>query len=292
MTFQSKFPEIVKRDEPLAPYTWLKVGGPAQFFAEPRSVDELVAVVKEAHADGLPVRVIGGGSNLIVRDDGVSGVVIRLSHPAFATVQIEGTKVIAGGGALLSHVISETVRAGLAGFENLAGIPGTIGGALKGNAGGRHGEISQFVKRVTVLTASGEKLSRSEDELNFDYRQSNLGDLVVLDAEFLLTKDNPDDITQRLRKIWITKKASQPLSSQTAGCIFKNPRGQRAGQLIEQAGLKGTRIGGAEINDRHANFIVTHDEASSADVLRLMDLVRSKISSQFGIDLESEVQIW
>lgn len=292
MSSLEDFAEIVKRDEPLAPYTWLKVGGPAQYFIEPRNVDELVQVVRICCDQAIPVRVLGGGSNLIVRDEGVSGAVLRLSHPSFAEVRIAGNKLTAGGGALLSHVISETVRAGLAGFENLAGIPGTIGGALHGNAGGRHGEISQYVRSVTLLTVSGEKLVRSEDQLLFDYRQSNLDELLILEADFELQPDSPDEISQRLRKIWITKKASQPLSSQTAGCIFKNPRGQRAGQLIEQAGLKGTRIGGAEINDRHANFIVTHEGASSNDVLRLMDLVKSKIADQFGVHLESEVKIW
>jgi UDP-N-acetylmuramate dehydrogenase len=292
MSSLEEFTEIVKRDEPLAPYTWLKLGGLAQFFIEPRSEDELVNVVRVCCEQGIPVRILGGGSNLIVRDEGVSGAVLRLSHPCFAEVRIEGNRVTAGAGALLSHVISETVREGLAGFENLAGIPGTIGGALHGNAGGRHGEISQYVRRVTVLTVSGEKLVRSEDELLFDYRQSNLDELLILDAEFELQPDTPDEIAQRLRKIWITKKASQPLSSQTAGCIFKNPRGQRAGQLIEQAGLKGARIGGAEINDRHANFIVTHEGASCSDVMRLMDLVRSKVADQFGVHLEPEVKIW
>jgi UDP-N-acetylmuramate dehydrogenase len=292
MSSLDQFAEIVKRDESLAPYTWLKLGGPAQYFIEPRDVDELVRVVRVCCDQAIPVRVLGGGSNLIVRDEGVSGAVLRLSHPCFAEVHIEGNRAVAGGGALLSHVISETVRAGLAGLENLAGIPGTIGGALHGNAGGRHGEISQYVRKVTVLTASGEKLVRSEDELLFDYRQSNFDELLILDAEFELQPDAQDEILQRLRKIWITKKASQPLSSQTAGCVFKNPRGQRAGQLIEQAGLKGTRIGGAEINDRHANFIVTHDGASSSDVLRLMDLVRSKVADQFAVHLEPEVKIW
>jgi UDP-N-acetylmuramate dehydrogenase len=292
MSSLEEFAEIVKRDEPLAPYTWLKVGGPAQYFIEPRNLDELVRVVKVCCEQGIPVRVLGGGSNLVVRDEGVSGAVLRLSHPSFAEVRVVGNRVIAGAGALLSHVISETVREGLAGFENLAGIPGTIGGALHGNAGGRHGEISQYVRSVTLLTVSGEKLVRSEDELLFDYRQSNLDELLILEAEFELQPDSPDEISQRLRKIWITKKASQPLSSQTAGCIFKNPRGQRAGQLIEQSGLKGTRIGGAEINDRHANFIVSHEGASSSDVIRLMDLVRSKVADQFGVHLEPEVKIW
>ncbi len=292
MSSFEEFAEIVKRDEPLAPYTWLKLGGPAQYFIEPRNEDELLRVVRVCCEQGIPMRVLGGGSNVIVRDEGVCGAVLRLSHPSFENVRIEGNRVIAGGGALLSNVISESVRAGLAGFENLAGIPGTIGGALHGNVGGRHGEISQYVRRVTVLTAGGDKLVRSEDELLFDYRQSNLDELVILEAEFELQPDSPDAIADRLRKIWITKKASQPLSSQTAGCVFKNPRGQRAGQLIEQSGLKGTRIGGAEINDRHANFIVTHEGASTSDVLRLMDLVRSKVSDQFGVHLEPEVKIW
>lgn len=292
MSFLDEFADVLKRDEPLAPYTWLKVGGLAQFFLEPRSVDELTRAVKTCCQEGIPVRVLGGGSNLVVRDEGVSGVVLRLNHPAFAEVKIAGSRVTVGGGALLSHVISETVRAGLAGFENLSGIPGTIGGALHGNVGGRHGEIAQFVRSVTVLTATGEKLVRTEDELSFDYRQSNLDELLVLEAEFELQPDDPEQISQRLKKIWIAKKASQPLSSQTVGCIFKNPRGQRAGQLIEQAGLKGTRIGGAEINDRHANFIVTHEGASSSDVLRLMDLVRAKVTEQFGVALEPEVKIW
>ena len=292
MSSLDEFAEILKRDEPLAPYTWLKLGGPAQYFLEPRDVDELVRVVKVCCENEIPVRVLGSGSNVIVRDEGVSGAVLRLSHPCFAEVKIDGNRVTVGGGALLSHVISETVRAGLSGFENLAGIPGTIGGALHGNSGGRFGEISQYVRSVTVLTARGEKLVRSEDELLFDYRQSNLDELLILEAEFELQPDDPDEISRRLRKIWITKKSSQPLSSQTAGCVFKNPRGQRAGQLIEQAGLKGTRVGGAEINDRHANFIVTHEGASFNDVLRLMDLVRSKVSDQFGVHLEPEVKIW
>ncbi|MBS0205764.1 MAG: UDP-N-acetylmuramate dehydrogenase [Planctomycetes bacterium] len=292
MSSLEEFAEIVKRDEPLAPYTWLKLGGPAQYFIEPRNVDELIHVVQVCCEHQIPVRILGGGSNLVVRDEGVSGAVLRLSHPSFAEVRIEGHRVTAGGGALLSHVISETVREGLSGLENLAGIPGTIGGALHGNAGGRFGEISQYVRSVTVLTVSGEKLVRSEDELSFEYRQSNLDELLILEAEFELQSDVPEEILQRLRKIWITKKSSQPLSSQTAGCIFKNPRGQRAGQLIEQAGLKGTRIGGAEINDRHANFIVTHEGASSSDVVRLMDLVRSKVADQFGVHLEPEVKIW
>jgi len=148
------------------------------------------------------------------------------------------------------------------------------------------------VKQVTVLNIRGEMLVRKEDELVFAYRQSSLDELLILDAEFELQRDDPDSITQRLRKIWITKKASQPLASQSAGCVFKNPRGQSAGELIEKAGLKGTRIGGAEVSDRHANFIVTQPDATSNDVMRLMDLIRSKVSEQYGVHLEAELRIW
>ena len=292
MSSLDAFNEILQRDEPLAPYTWLRLGGPAQYLVTPRTVDELKRFVVFCHDEQIPIRVLGGGSNLLVKDEGVSRAVIRLTAPEFAQVEIDGSKVRAGAGALLSRVISETVRAGLAGFENLAGIPGTIGGALCGNSGGRQGEISQFVTSVTGLTSLGEQVVRGKDELTFDYRQSNLNELLILEGEFELRSDDPEAISQKLKMNWIAKKSVQPLSSQSAGCIFKNPRGQRAGMLIEQAGLKGTRVGGAEVSERHANFIVTHAGAKSSDVVRLIDLVRSKISEQFGVHLESEIKIW
>lgn len=292
MHLLDEFPDILLRNESLAPYTWLKVGGPAQFFLTPRSVDELAKILRTCSEQGIAVHLLGGGSNLLVRDEGVSGAVVRLSDSAFSAVTIEGTTVRTGAGALLSHIIAETVRAGLAGFETLSGIPGTIGGAIHGNAGGRHGEIGPLVKEVLLMDAQGQTLTRSRDELNFSYRQSGVDDLLVLEVTFELHRDDPDQIADRLRKLWITKKASQPLSSQSAGCIFRNPRGLSAGELIEQAGLKGTRIGGAEVSDRHANFIVTHQGCTSADVFRLIDLIRSKVSAQFGVPLETEVQIW
>lgn len=292
MSSLDAFQEILKKDEPLAPYTWLNLGGPAQFLLTPRSVEELTAVVRTCHEAQIPIHILGGGSNLLVKDEGVGGAVIRLTDPVFAQVSIDGNRVRAGSGALLSHVISETVRAGLAGFENLAGIPGTIGGAVCGNSGGRLGEMSQLVDRVTGLNLMGETIVRTKDEMSFDYRQSSLGDVLITEAEFVLSPGDTEAISQILKKNWIAKKSVQPLSSQSAGCIFKNPRGQRAGILIEQAGLKGTRVGGAEVSERHANFIVTHPGAKSSDVIRLMDLVRSKISEQFGVHLETEIKIW
>jgi UDP-N-acetylmuramate dehydrogenase len=163
---------------------------------------------------------------------------------------------------------------------------------LHGNAGGKSGDIGQYVRSVRVVTIAGESFVRQEDELEFAYRASSLNELIILDATFALHHEDPDEITRRMRKLWIMKKATQPLTFQSAGCIFKNPRGMSAGWLIDQAGLKGTRVGEAEISDRHANFIVTHPGATSKDVQRLIDLARVKVSEQFGVDLELEVEIW
>lgn len=294
MSLLDTFPDITTPDQALAPLTWMKVGGLAQFVVQPRGADELQEVVTYCNQHEIPLRILGGGSNVMIRDEGVSGAVLRLTDASFAEIEVEGTTARAGSGALLSALISATVKENLAGLETLAGIPGTVGAALKGNAGGKSGDIGQFVSSVTVLTATGERFvrSRESDELSFEYRESSINELVILQGEFQLTEDDGDEITRRMRKIWIMKKATQPLASQSAGCIFKNPRGLSAGALIEQAGLKGTRVGGAEISDRHANFIVTHPEATSDDVMRLVDLARSKVTEEFGVDLELEIQIW
>jgi len=292
MPILDAFKEISLLDEPLAPYTWMKIGGPAQYLVRPRNVDELLEVVRYCHEEQIPVRVLGGGSNILVRDEGVSGAVIQLGDESFGQIAIDGTTVKAGAGAQLSQLISHTVKAELAGLETLSGIPGTVGGALRGNAGGRSGDIGQFVDSVTVMSAKGEISTRRGNELWFGYRESNIDELVILEGTFTLQTGDAQDITRRMRKLWIMKKATQPLSFQSAGCIFKNPRGLSAGSLIEQAGLKGIRVGQAEISDRHANFIVTHPNAKSDDVLRLIDLARSKVAEQFGVDLELEIKIW
>lgn len=292
MSSLDDFSDIIQRDKPLAPLTWMNLGGPAQFFVEPRDTGELQRFVACCHEHNIPVHVLGGGSNLLIREEGVRGAVIHLSSPKFAEISLSSAEVRAGAGALLSQAISVSVRAGLAGLEVLAGIPGTVGGALKGNAGGRSGDIGQTARSVTTMTVTGEIMTRTGDDLAFSYRSSNISEPFILEAKFQLQPDDPEAITQRMRKIWIMKKASQPLSDQSAGCIFKNPRGLSAGALIDQAGLKGTRVGGAEVSERHANFIVTHDACRSEDVERLIDLVQAKVAEQFGVDLELEIQIW
>lgn len=268
------------------------IGGPAEYFAEPRSLDELQALVRRAAEEGLPLRVLGGGSNLLVRDDGVQGVVIRLSAAAFNHIEADKRLVSAGGGARLGHVISTAVRSGLAGLEMLVGIPGTVGGALHGNSGSHGGDIGQWTCQAEIMTRTGEIISRNREDLVFAYRQSSLDELVILNAQFQLEEEDPQELTKRMQKQWIVKKAGQPLAHQSAGCIFKNPRGISAGMLIDQAGLKGTRVGGAEVSDRHANFIVVDRDASSQDVLQLIDLVRSRVAELLGVELELEIQIW
>ncbi|HEY2841181.1 MAG TPA: UDP-N-acetylmuramate dehydrogenase [Pirellulales bacterium] len=292
MSLLTEFESIVRSGEPLAPHTWFHLGGPVEYFAEPRTIEELQALVRRSVDEGIQLRLLGGGSNVLVRDEGVPGMVVRLTAPAFNDIQAKGRRLIAGGGAKLGHLISVGVREGLAGLEPLVGIPGTVGGALHGNAGSRGGDIGQWTCRATVMTRSGEILIRERDDLTFAYRESSLDELVIVQAEFELEQEDPEELTKRMQKYWIVKKAAQPLGHQSAGCIFKNPRGMSAGMLIDQAGLKGSRVGGAEVSDLHANFIVADASASTQDVLRLIDLVRSRVAERLGVELETEIEIW
>jgi UDP-N-acetylmuramate dehydrogenase len=282
----------VRENVPLAERTWFKVGGPAQYFAEPTTVDELRAVVERARGEGLTARLLGGGSNVLVRDEGVVGMVISLAHSSFGRTTISGRRVKVGGGANLANVITTTVGAGLAGLEPLVGIPGTVGGALHGNSGSHGGDIGQWAMHARVMTRNGDILDRQRDDLVFAYRQSSLDELVILEAEFELEEEDPVEVTKRMQKQWIVKKANLPMAHENTGCIFKNPRGMSAGMLIDQCGLKGERVGGVEVSQRHANFFVAGAEAKAKDVLQLIDLVRNRVAERMGVELETEIEIW
>jgi UDP-N-acetylmuramate dehydrogenase len=286
------FSEILRREEPLASHTWLRTGGPAEFFLTPRSENELLAVVRFCRANQIPVHILGAGSNLLVRDEGVRGAVVQVIEPLLSTITVSGTSVTAGGGALLSHVITEAVRSGLGGVEHLVGIPGTMAGAVVGNSGGRSGDIGQLVSSVTVLTQDGEFATRKGDELSFAYRRSGIQDLLVLSVTLSLVQDDSEELTRRMRKNWIMKRSTQPLSDQSAGCIFRNPRGLSAGALIEQCGLKNMAVGKARISDRHANFIVTEEGATSRDVEQLIGRIQKAVAEKFAVDLELEIRVW
>ncbi|MFT5527807.1 MAG: UDP-N-acetylmuramate dehydrogenase, partial [Pirellulaceae bacterium] len=181
---------------------------------------------------------------------------------------------------------------GLSGFEQLTGVPGTIGGALHHNAGTRGGEIGQFTKSATVMKRTGEIVTREGNDLRFSYRQSSLNELVILDAEFELESEDTVELTKRMQKLWILRRASQPARDQNMGCIFKNPGGLDAGDVIEQAGLKGARVGDAALNDKHGNYIIAHPGSRSEDILRLIELIRSGVSDRVGIDLELAIDLW
>ena len=239
------FNEIIKRNEPLAPYTYLKLGGPAELLAQPRSRAELSALVQACFRERIVLRVLGSGCNMLVRDEGVQGLVLRLSEPEFCSMTVEGGRVRAGTGAPVSALISQAARHNLAGLETLVGIPGTVGGALRTNAGDRSENIGQFVRLVEVMDSAGQTLVRERDELQFAEHSTNLDDPVLLTVEFGLQPDSADAIVKRMRKAWILRKAAQPLSYQSAGRIFKNSRGLSASGLIERAGLARTRVGGA-----------------------------------------------
>jgi UDP-N-acetylmuramate dehydrogenase len=288
-----EYREFVKTNEPMAPLLWFRLGGPASFFAKPRTIEELLGVLKRSRDASIPFKLLGGGSNVLVRDSGVDALVIHLESPFFSDVTIEENLVTAGAAVPLTALISQTARAGLAGLELLTGIPGTVGGALRGNAGSRQGAIGQFVHRATVLDTANEIQVRERDDLNFADQISNLDEPVILSAEFELAREDPESVVRRMRRIWIIKKENQPYGHESSGCIFKNPSPDiSAGALIDQAGLKGTRFGGAEVSDRQANFIVAHPGAKASDVLHLVDQIQQRVWQQFGYELELQLQIW
>lgn len=287
-----EFAAFVKYDEPLAPYTYLKLGGPAEALAQPRSAEELGTLVRRCLERQLPLRILGGGCNLLVRDEGVRGVVLRLSEPAFTEVGVSGKRVRAGGGASLAALISQAARHGLAGLETLVGTPGTVGGTLRHSALAQAGDLGQYLRAVEVIDGSGRLLQREGEELRLAQRWSPLDDPVLVAAVFELETDAADAIVKRMRKAWIQRKARQPFSFQAASRLFQDPRGLNADALIEQSGLARTRVGGAEISERDASYVVAHPGATARDVLRLIDLVRSRVQERFHVELELALSIW
>jgi UDP-N-acetylmuramate dehydrogenase len=288
----SGFEHIVREQEPLAPYTWLRVGGPAQYFAEPTSVEELVALVKHCAENEVYVRVLGSGSSLLVREAGVNGLVIHLAAAAFSQISTEGNKVVAGGGAKLSHVISTAVREGLAGLEALAGVPGTVGGALHDNADANGTDIGQWTTKATMLSRTGAIVEQQGGQLRFAYRNSSLDELAILSAEFTLEKADPETLTKRMQKFWIVKQSSQPAANENPACVFKDVGGMNAASLIEQAGCKGASVGNAVISQRDSRFIVANPGTTSDDVLQLIEKVQSAVEEKLGVELETQVRVW
>jgi UDP-N-acetylmuramate dehydrogenase len=284
--------DIVKTDEPLAPYTWFGIGGPASYFLLPRNVEELQEIVRRCRENEVPMYVLGFGSNLLVDDSGVHGAVVRLCQGTFEEVSQVSCGLRAGAGMDMGKLVLRCVREGRGGLEGLTGIPGSVGGCVRMNAGGRFGDVGNVVESVEVMNDSGEIFTRHRDDLAFAYRSTNISAKFILGAEFRLGEDDPHRILKQVKQIWIYKKNTQPLGSRNAGCIFKNPRGLSAGALIDKAGLKGRRVGGAEISPKHANFITVDPGATASDLLKLINVVRETVYKKFEVYLELEVEVW
>jgi UDP-N-acetylmuramate dehydrogenase len=292
MSIFSGLEEIVEQDHPLAPHTWYRLGGPAEFFVRPRTVDELQDVVRRCNDNHLHIHVMGFGSNLLVSDEGVRGAVVKLEGPQFGKTEFETDQVTAWAGAELSKLVLDCVEKGLSGIEILTGIPGSVGGAVRMNAGSQFGDIGAAVESVTLMDSQGTVFEKSKPELIFDYRSVNIRALFVLNARLKLVQADPERIMRTVKESWIYKKNNQPLNTRNCGCVFKNPAGASAGALIDRAGLKGLQIGGATVSEKHANFFVAGDGCTSRDIMRLMDEVKQKVREQSGVELEPEIEIW
>ncbi len=292
MSLISGFEHFVRENEPLSPLTSLRIGGAAEYFAEPTSVDELAAIVKRFSEEDVSVRLIGAGSNVLVPDDGVPGLVVHLSSPAFCQIEIEGTKMRVGGGARLSHMVSNAVREGLSGPQHLVGMPGTIGGALHSNINFPNVDIGTWVRSVEVMKRTGEQITYRGDEVAFSSHQSSLGELVILAVEAEFEKESPEALTKQMQKLWIVSKAKRPPADVNAAYIFKNHGGESAGDLIESAGLKGSSVGGVSLFDAAPNYFVATADAKVGDVIKLIDLVQTQVKDKLDVQLETAIQIW
>jgi UDP-N-acetylmuramate dehydrogenase len=289
--------DIVIENHPLARHTWYRIGGPARYFVTPRDEHELSEVVRRANDSQIPVYFLGLGANVLISDAGVDGIVIRLSEDRWTEAALYGNRVICGAGADVQKLLLKTARGGLAGLECMAGIPGTVGGAVRMNAGGKFGDFGSAVKSVRLMDTYGHVGDYSRDEVHFSYRHSELPAPYVLGATLELEEADPDEISRKTKEIWMYKRNSQPLNAKSAGCVFKNPPaevsgGRSAGALIDQAGLKGLRVGGAVVSPIHANFFVAEPGTRADDILALIEQVKEKVSAKFGVDLENEVRVW
>ncbi|MFZ1992091.1 MAG: UDP-N-acetylmuramate dehydrogenase [Alphaproteobacteria bacterium] len=275
-------------DQPLAPITWFRVGGRAEILFQPRDEEDLRQFLKRKPPE-MPLTIIGVGSNLLVRDGGVEGAVIRLGRD-FNKITIKGTKITAGAAALDVMVAREAQKAGLAGLEFMRGIPGTVGGGLRMNAGAYGREFKDILKSARALDRAGNTVELSLADMKFTYRHSGAAEeLIFVSASFEGTPDNPVEIQKRMDEITEKRESSQPVKSRTGGSTFKNPPGEKAWQLIDKAGCRGLKIGGAQVSEQHCNFLINTGDATAADLEALGEEVRRRVKASSGTLLEWEI---
>lgn len=276
---------------PLSRYTFTKTGGRAEYLAFPKNLDELRQLLLVAKAEKLPITVIGNASNLIIRDGGISGLVVILT--AMNEISVKGDRVIAQAGARIIDTAFAAANNGLTGFEFAAGIPGSVGGGVFMNAGAYGGEVKDVVDKVTVITRNGELKEYSNQEMNFSYRNSRIqsSDEIVVVAEFKLKHGDKLTILDQMHYLNALRRYKQPLEYPSCGSVFKRPKGHFVGPMIIKAGLQGTQIGGAQNSMKHAGFIVNKGGATATDYLKLIHFIQEKIKEKYGISLETEVRI-
>ena len=282
----------VLRCEPMSMHTTFRVGGPADLYLTPLDEDDLIVMLRLLHQAKMPVKIIGNGSNLLVADAGFRGSIIRLT-PNFAFIRREGETIVAGAGAKLARVVHFAAAEALSGLESTLGIPGTIGGALVMNAGTDVGSISDLLTCASLLTLAGERLEKNSESLSYSYRHSALqaGELVVLSARLQLVSGEPEAIHAKMARLEEKRTSRQPTRCHTAGSTFKNQPDIAAGKLIDRAGCKGYRIGGAEVSEKHANFIIAQPGSTASDIRNLANWMHRCVRESFERNLEMEVEI-
>lgn len=278
-------------DEPMSKHTTFRVGGPADYFLIPQTEEEVVKLVTLCKEEEVPYYIIGNGSDLLVSDAGYRGAIIQIGR-RMSEITVEGSIIRAQAGALLSAIGSEALKHSLGGFEFAAGIPGCLGGACVMNAGAYGGEMKDILKSVIVLNAQGQVEELVVDQLELGYRTSLIskrGD-IVLGAKIELASKDPEDIKALMEELKQKRMEKQPLEYPSAGSTFKRPEGYFAGKLIQDAGLKGFQVGGAQVSEKHSGFVINRDHASAADIDSLMRQVSEKVEEKFGVPLEAEVK--
>lgn len=291
-TIPDELQHVIRADEPLAPLVWLGIGGPAHYLAEPVDPDQIRQVFRWAEQESLPVKILGGGSNLLVRESGFDGLVISLAAAATSGMTIEGNQLRCGAGAKLSHAVIKAVGSGLAGLEHLVGIPGTVGGAVVGNASAGGRDIGSFVHSVTVLEPDGGTREVTQAEAGFSHRKSALAGLSVIEAVFDLEMQDVAFLTKRMQKLWIARNATRPSEQRRIAVPFVDPDGMPVRELIQTVGLSGIREGAASMDSADPSYLIAHSGATSDDCLRLIERVREQVLLQTGIDLQLNLQIW
>ena len=283
---------LVRKDEALAGHTSFRIGGSAEFYAEPRDNRELAGLLRAARREGILVRVMGGGTNILVGDGGVEGLVLNTTGLAAGPEFVNGSTLFWRAGSRLSEVVRLGILRGFENVEALAGIPGTVGGAVMGNAGTREGAMGDFARVVRFIDFAGRMHEVQQENLRFGYRTGPEIDGVITDVLLEFEKADPDVVRKRVVALMTEREATQPLWILSAGCVFRNPRGAGAGQLVEAAGLKGARVGGAMVSEKHANYIINTGAASAEDVIGLIEKIKQEVAEKLGVSLELELEIW